>query len=335
MNIMAKLFVESQHHRRINKMRKDRILLTGSSGLIGTSLVRNLSQNRISTITLHRRLSQPSHDALLADSPDATKLWDPYAAVPLSHPEALEGISAAVHLSGANLAGKRWTSSYKQEILRSRVTTTHALATVLAGMQQKPEVMVCSSAIGIYGGRGDEVLTENSLPGSGFLPELCLAWEKAAQPAIDAGIRVVYLRFGVVLSTQGGALAQMLPVFRAGLGGQLAGGRQWISWIALPDVTRVIEFALNEASLSGAVNVVAPNPVTNAEFTRALGRVLRRPAVLRVPALALRLAFGEMADATILESVRVLPARLQAAGFEFDYPELEAGLRATLPASKE
>jgi uncharacterized protein (TIGR01777 family) len=200
-------------------------------------------------------------------------------------------------------------------------------------MEPKPAVLVCASAIGIYGSRADELLTETSSPGSGFLPEVCLAWEKATQPASDAGIRVVHLRFGVVLSPDGGALAQMLPIFRAGLGGRSSSGRQWISWVTLSDATRAIEFALEKVSLAGPVNVVAPNPVTNLEFTRSLGRVLHRPALLRVPAFALRLAFGEMAEATILQSERVSPARLNAAGFQFEYPELEAGLRAILTRS--
>jgi len=299
------------------------ILLTGSSGLIGNSLVRTLRQNRISTFRLHRNLS-----------PGDEGLWDPYAAKPVHRPEVLEGITAAVHLSGANVAG-RWTSSYKRKILESRVTPTRALATLLAGLRSKPAVLVCGSAIGIYGGRGDEVLTEVSAAGSGFLPQVCVAWENATQPATDAGIRVVHLRFGVVLSPAGGALAQMLPVFRAGLGGRLGSGRQWISWIALPDVTRAILFALETPSLSGPVNVVAPNPVTNFEFTRTLGRVLHRPTFMPVPSFALRLAFGEMAQATILESERVMPDRLTAAGFHFEYPHLEAGLRAVLPLSKE
>jgi uncharacterized protein (TIGR01777 family) len=260
--------------------------------------------------------------------------WDPYAANPVHRPEALEGITAAVHLSGANVAA-RWTPSYKRKILESRVTPTRALATLLAALRSRPAVLLCASAIGIYGGRGDEVLTEASAPGSGFLPEVCVAWENAAQPAIDAGIRVVHLRLGVVLSPAGGALARILPVFRAGLGGQLGSGRQWLSWIALPDATRAILFALETPSLSGPVNVVAPNPVTNLEFTRALGKVLHRPALLPVPAFALSLAFGEMAKATILESERVMPERLIAAGFHFEYPDLEAGLRAVLPSSRE
>jgi uncharacterized protein (TIGR01777 family) len=262
-------------------------------------------------------------------------MWDPYAAVPIKNLQALEGITAAVHLSGANLAGQRWSSAFKQEISASRLTPTRTLSALLAGLRSKPAVLVCASAIGIYGSRGDERLTEDSSPGTGFLPELCLAWEEAARPAAEAGIRVVHARFGVVLSSQGGALAQMLPIFRMGLGGRLGSGTQWISWIALPDVIRAIEFALQTANLSGPLNVVAPNPVTNLEFTRVLGHVLHRPAVLPAPAFALRMAFGEMADATILASERVMPARLTAAGFIFEHPELEAGLRAVLPPAKE
>jgi hypothetical protein len=290
-------------------------------------------RKRISMVSLLRR-SLPEAGARDAGSDRVSnELWDPYSATPVSRPRSLDGATAAVHLSGANLAGRRWTSSYKREILASRVRPTHALATVLAGLRPKPAVLVCASAIGIYGSRGGELLTEGSLPGSGFLPKVCLAWEKATQPAADAGIRVVHLRFGVVLSPHGGALAQLLPVFRAGLGGRLGSGRQWMSWVVLPDVIRVIEFALQTVSLSGPVNVVAPNPVTNLEFTRSLGRVLHRPALLHVPAFALRSAFGEMAEATILESERVMPACLQAAGFDFEYPELEAALHAVLQRS--
>jgi uncharacterized protein len=277
-------------------------------------------------VTLHRGPTQGT---------STDEVWDPYAARPMNHPQAIEGTTAAVHLSGVNVAGRRWTSAYRREILESRVTPTHALATLLTELKAKPAVLVCASAIGIYGNRGDEVLTETSLPGSGFLPEVCVAWERATQPASDAGIRVVHVRFGVVLSPEGGALAQMLPLFRALLGGRLGSGRQWLSWVALPDAIRAIEFALQTASLSGPVNVVAPNPITNVEFTRALGRSLNRPTLLPAPGFALRLAFGEMAPATILASERVLPDRLSAAGFHFEYPEIEAALRAVLPASKE
>lgn len=261
-------------------------------------------------------------------------IWDPYASSPMRYPAELAGTTAAVHLSGANVSGRRWSSSYKRTILESRVKPTHALAVLLAGLQPKPAVLVCASAVGIYGSRAEELLTEDSLPGSGFLPEVCLAWEKASQPARDAGIRVVHLRFGVVLSPQGGALAKMLPIFRAGLGGQLGNGRQWMSWVTLPDAIRAIEFALDTPSLAGAANVVTPNPVTNAEFTRALGGALHRPTILRVPAFALRVAFGEMAEATILESERVMPARLTGEGFQFQYPEIQTGLQAVLADRK-
>jgi len=275
------------------------LLLTGSSGLIGTSLVRSLRQDRISTITLHRGSAEGSGPA----GDVSQQQWDPYAATPVSDPQRFAGVTAAIHLSGANVSGQRWTSSYKREILESRLKPTHALAVLLSNLQPKPAVLVCASAIGIYGSRGDEALTEASSPGSGFLPEVCLAWEKAAQPAAEAGIRVVHLRFGVVLSPDGGALAKMLPVFRYGL---------------------------KTTNLSGAVNVVAPNPVTNAEFTRSLGRAIHRPTLLPVPAVALRLAFGEMAEATVLASERVMPARLEEAGFQFEYPDLAAGLQAIL-----
>jgi uncharacterized protein (TIGR01777 family) len=307
-------------------MTANQVLLTGASGFIGTSVVRMLEQKQISMISL-RRQSMGGSDMSRAGS---QMMWDPYGPVSLSNPRALDGTIAAVHLSGANVAAQRWTNSYRREILESRVKPTQALAVLLAGLRPRPEVLVCASAIGIYGGHGDEVLTESSPPGSGFLPEVCLAWEKATQPATDAGIRVVHLRFGVVLSPVGGALKTMLPVFRAGLGGQLGSGRQWMSWVALQDAIRVIEFALKTASLSGPVNVVTPNPVTNLDFTRALGRALHRPTLIRVPAFALRMAFGEMAEATILESERVVPDRLSGAGFSFEYPNIEACLREIL-----
>jgi uncharacterized protein len=298
------------------------ILLTGSSGLVGASLVRSLREKQISTLILRRQTDKIKKDEAV---------WDPYAAEPVKSPEILEGITAAVHLSGANIAAQRWTASYKRELRDSRITPTRSLATLLAGLRSKPSVLICASAVGIYGDRGDELLTETSTPGTGFLAELCVAWEKAAQPAIDAGIRVVHLRFGVALSTEGGALARMLPIFRAGVGGRLGSGKQWMSWIALPDVIRVIEFALEKASLSGPVNLVAPNPVTNAEFTRVLGRVLHRPTVIPAPAAALRIALGEMADEGILASERAVPASLNAVGYVFQYPELESCLRAVLP----
>jgi uncharacterized protein len=253
----------------------------------------------------------------------------------MTHPETLEGISAAIHLSGVNISARRWTSAYKREILESRVTPTRALAALLAGLESKPEVLACASAIGIYGDRGDELLTEASTPGSGFLAGVCAEWEEAAQAAKDAGIRVVHIRFGVVLSPEGGALKRMLPLFRSGLGGRLGSGRQWMSWITLADTIRVIEFAVETTNISGGVNLVAPNPVTNEEFTRALGKVLSRPTMLPAPAFALKLMVGEMAPATILASERVQPAKLRAAGFEFAHPEIEGALRAVLSPARE
>ena len=308
-------------------MSASQILLTGSSGFIGTSLVRSLVGQRISIISLLRR---PLSDGggLNASS---QQLWNPYAATPVSDPRAFDGTTAAVHLSGANLAGRRWTSAYKREILDSRVKPTHALATLLAGLRPKPAVLVCAAAIGIYGSCGDESLMEASLPGNGFLPQVCLAWEKATQPASDAGIRVVHLRFGVcALRPMEAPWRRCCPSSAPGWVAWLGSSRQWMSWAALPDAVRAIEFALQTASLSWPLNVVAPNPVTNLEFTRSLGRALHRPTLMSVPAFALRLALGEMAEATILESQRVIPAQLSGSGFDFEYAELEAGLRALL-----
>ena len=290
------------------------ILLTGASGLIGTSLIRNLHAKRISTIPLQR-----------APGPGAV-VWNPYAAQPLNDPSRLNGVTAAVHLAGANVSGKRWSKAYKQEILDSRVKPTKALAGLLAGLPKPPSVLVCASAVGIYGDRGDEELDEASSPGTGFLAEVCLAWEAAAQAARDAGIRVVHLRFGVVLAGQGGALKKMLPIFRLGMGGPLGSGRQWMSWVALADVIAAIEFALETPQLAGPVNVVAPQPVTNLEFTHALGKAVHRPAIVPAPAFALKLAFGEMADEALLASQRVVRSRLTEHGFSFAFPRLDSAL---------
>ncbi len=297
-------------------MNKPLVLLTGSSGFIGTSVIRALEGERIPTISLSRQKNGPH--------------WDPYAPTPMADPQQLAGVTAAIHLSGANLSGQRWTPAFKREIVESRIKPTHALSVLLAGLRPKPSVMVCASAIGIYGGRGDELLTESSQPGTGFLPETCVAWEEATRPAEDAGIRVVHARFGVVLSPAGGALKEMLPLFRLGLGGRLGNGRQWLSWVTLEDACRALLFALEQESLAGPMNVVSPQPVTNREFTRQLGHVLHRPTLLPAPAAALKLVFGEMAGATILESERVLPTRLQAAGFSFNSPDLATGLKSIL-----
>jgi hypothetical protein len=240
--------------------------------------------------------------------------------------DALEGLAAAVHLSGASLAAHRWTPAYKRSLWVSRVESTRALAVALAGLRRPPNVLIVASATGIYGNRGDELLDERSHPGSGFLSDLCVEWEAAAQPAVDAGIRVVHTRFGVVLGQGSGALANMLPLFRLGLGGRLGSGRQWMSWVSLPDAVAAILFAMDTSELAGAVNVTSPNPVTNAQFTQTLARTVHRPALLPAPAFALRLALGEMADEALLASARVYPSRLISSGFQFAHPTIAVAL---------
>ena len=296
------------------------ILVSGGSGLIGISLLRSFSADRIQAIRLVRE--KP-------DRPDAIQ-WNPNAAEPVDDLSRLENAGAAIHLSGANLSSHRWTVSYKREIVESRVQTTRALVNLLKKLKNPPQSLLCASAVGIYGDRGDEVLTEKSAPGQGFLADTCRAWETEADRAKETGIRVVHLRFGVVLSSDGGALKQMLPVFRAGLGGRLGSGRQWMSWISLSDLVRAISHVLRTDALEGPVILVAPIPVMNKEFTRALGHALRRPAVLPVPSFALRAAFGEMADAALLASTRAIPERLAASGFHFELPEINAALRSIL-----
>lgn len=241
----------------------------------------------------------------------------------------LEGIDAAVHLAGANLAS-RWTPEQKDAIRKSRLLGTGLLARTLAGLATRPRVLVSASAVGYYGNRGDEVLTESSGPGSGFLADVCREWEAAAQPARETGIRVVHPRFAIVLAAAGGVLAKITPIFRLGAGGPLGQGRQYLPWVAIDDAVGAILLALDREQLDGPVNVVAPRAVTNREFTSALGHALSRPAVLSVPAAALRAMFGEMADEALLASQRVKPARLEAAGYAFRFPDLEPALRHVL-----
>lgn len=296
------------------------ILLSGASGLVGTALLRALAQDGISTLRLVR--GRP-------DNADAVP-WNPYGTNDLSGSSRLEGHAAVIHLSGANLAGRRWTGNYEREIVESRVRTTHTLVDLLRSLRNPPRTFLCASATGIYGNRGDEILTESASPGHGFLADTCCAWEAEAARAADLGIRVVHLRFGVVLSREGGGLQRMLPVFRSGFAGCLGSGRQWMSWMTIDDVVRAVRHILQTGSLHGPVNLVTPTPVTNADFTRALAHALRRPAVLPVPRFALRLAFGDMAEEALLSSVRALPERLAASGFQFNHPEINAALRAIL-----
>jgi hypothetical protein len=290
------------------------IAVTGSNGLIGSALVASLGAggHRVS-----RLVRGPLAGAGAIE-------WDPAAGV--RDAALLEGLDGVVHLAGENIGAGRWTVRRKAEIRRSRVEGTQRLCEALARLARPPKALVCASAIGIYGDRGDEPLTEESSPGGDFLAEVCRAWEAATGPAAGAGIRVVCLRFGVVLSPAGGALKKMLLPFRLGAGGRIGSGRQYMSWIALDDAAGAIHHALRDESLAGPVNAVAPFPATNAEFTRILARVLRRPAVAPLPAFAARLALGEMADALLLASQRVLPARLRASGYAFRFPDLEGAL---------
>jgi len=294
-----------------------RILVSGASGLIGSALAPFLRSERHEIVPLARSSS--------AGQPAVA--WDPGAG--RIDADALEGFDAVVHLAGENIVG-RWTAKKKAAIRNSRVRGTRMLAQALASRVRKPAVLLCASAIGYYGHRGDEVVREGSGPGSDFLADVCRDWEAAADPARQAGIRTVHLRFGMVLSASGGALAKMVPAFRLGLGGVLGSGRQYMSWVDLDDVLGAIRQGLTTVSVAGPVNVVAPHPVTNAEFTKTLGRALKRPTPFPVPAFAARMLFGELADALLFSSTRVEPAKLLQAGYRFRYPELEASLRHLL-----
>jgi hypothetical protein len=296
------------------------ILMSGGSGMLGAAVRHALRGRGAGVLQLVRR-----------DPVEAGQLkWNPGASPPVEDPERLEGFSAAIHLSGASVAAHRWTPAWKREMWLSRVESTQALAATLAALRQPPKTLLVASATGIYGNRGEEFLDESSAPGKGFLADLCREWEAAARPAVEVGIRVVHLRFGVVLGRGAGALAKMLPLFRLGLGGRLGSGRQWMSWISLADAGSAILFAMNTPSLAGPVNLTAPQPLINAEFTRALGRAVHRPAVLPAPAFALRLALGALANETLLASARVLPAKLGDAGFQFMHPTVDHALAAAL-----
>ena len=294
-----------------------KILVAGSSGLIGTALCSRLEREGHEVVRLVRR--QPAHGELR---------WDPEAGA--LEQEGLEGIEAAVHLGGRNIVAGRWTATFKAQLRQSRVQTTQLLATRLAGLAAPPRVLVCASAVGIYGNRRDEELDEASDTGEGFLAELGRAWDGASAVAAEAGIRVVQARLGIVLSRRGGALAKMLLPFRLGVGGKIGDGRQYVSWISLEDAVAALIYAVENDALRGPVNLTAPQPVTNAELTRTLGRVLRRPTLLPLPAFAAKLLLGELAEEGLLASQRVRPTRLLEAGFEFAYPELEGALRHAL-----
>lgn len=307
--------------RQLDRPEGDRTMIvavTGATGLVGSTLVPFLTQSGHEVRRLVRRAAR---------APDEVR-WDPAAGT--LDAAALEGVDAVVHLAGENIASGRWTAAKMQRIRESRVGGTRLLAEGLAKLERKPRVVVCASAIGFYGDRGAEELTEASAPGTGFLADVCRDWEAAADPLRAAGVRVVHLRIGVVLSARGGALKAMLVPFKLGVAGNMGSGRQYWSWIVPDDIAAGVAHALADAGLEGPVNMVSPNAVTNAEFTKTLGRVLRRPTVLPMPAPAARLVLGKMADDLILASARVVPAKLRESGFEFDYPELEGALRHVL-----
>jgi len=294
-----------------------KIVVSGASGLIGTQLVAKLSSSGHEVVRLVRR------------SPRSGEIqWNPKSGT--LDAAALEGADAVIHLSGAGIGDKRWTDGYRKEILDSRTATTALLAKTMASLSRKPSVFLSGSAIGIYGARNDEQLTEVSTHGTGFLAEVCEQWEAAAQPAVDAGIRTVYLRTGIVLSPKGGALKKLLPLFKLGVGGKFGNGKQWQSWISIDDEIGAIEHLLT-ANVSGAVNLTAPNPVTNAEFTKVLASVLKRPAIVPVPTFAPKILLGgELADGLLFTGQRVIPAALNASGYNFKHTTLESAFRSLL-----
>ena len=293
------------------------VLISGATGLIGTELTAALEAGGHRTTRLTR----------LPKGPGDVR-WDPMAGE--IDASRLGGHDAVVHLAGESIAEGRWNAAKKRRIMESREKGTRLLSETLAGLPEKPAVMVSVSGINYYGDSGDEVLTEESPPGADFLAEVCKVWEASADPAREAGIRVVHPRMGIVLSPKGGALGRTLPIFKLGGGGRIGSGRQWWSWVALDDVVGAIVHALENDAVAGPLNVSTPNPLTNAQYTRVLGRVLNRPTVFPLPVPAARLVLGEVADALLLSSMRVEPAKLEETGYEFRYPELEGALRHLL-----
>jgi uncharacterized protein len=288
-----------------------KIVITGSTGLIGSALVPLLTQEADEIV----RLRRPTD-------------WNPEAGT--INDRLFSGADAVVHLAGESIASGRWTPARKEGILQSRVKGTGLIAETMSRIDPMPQVLISASAIGYYGDRGNELLREESGPGEGFLPNVCRQWEAAADPAVRRGIRVVYLRTGLVLSGDGGAMGQMLPPFKRGVGGKIGSGKQYWSWISIDDLCAAIAHCIRTADLRGAVNMVSPTPVTNLEFTKALGRVLGKPTVVPLPAFAARIALGEMADALLLASARVEPAKLLSSGFAFKHTTLESTLRCLL-----
>jgi uncharacterized protein (TIGR01777 family) len=308
------------------------VLITGSRGLLGSELVpfllaRGHKVVRLVTGKVATPPTTPPDD-------DGTKwrAWDPAERLPARLRRVVGDVDAVIHLAGDNVADGRWNDAKKRRIAESRTIPTRHIAEAIAALppDRRPKVFLCASAVGYYGSRGDETLTEDSPRGEGFFPDTCVAWEEATNPARDAGVRTANLRIGVVLSPKGGALGKQLLPFKLGLGAVLGSGKQWLPWITVNDVVGAIHHCLITEAVSGPVNVVGPNPVTNREFTKTLGRVLRRPAFFWLPRFALRLMFGQIADEALLASMKALPKKLQDTGFAFAHADLAAGLRAVL-----
>lgn len=298
-----------------------KVLVTGATGLVGSELVPFLTNQGHDVYRLTRGKAREAHDVV----------WDPaHNQLPKGR---IEGTEVVVHLAGENIAGKRWSPAIKAELRKSRVEGTRLLCETLGQLQTAPKTLICASAIGYYGSRGTSLLNETSAKGEGFLPDLCEEWEAACEPARQKGIRVVNLRIGIVLSPKGGALAKMLFPFKMGGGGIVGTGTQYWSWIAIDDLIGSINYCISHPKLSGVVNATAPSPVTNAEFTKTLGSVLGRPTIIPMPAMVARLALGEMADALLLASARVMPNRLSESGYQFQYTNLESALKHLLRAS--
>ena len=291
-----------------------KILITGATGLIGSALQRSRRAKGDELLLASRK--EPKDKSFIQ--------WD--AKDGFAEPDRLEGIDAVVHLAGENLSGLRWTDEKKKAIRDSRVLGTRSVVDAISHLKKKPKVFIASSAIGFYGDRGDEEMTETSGPGKTFLADVCREWETESRRAEDSGIRTVLLRIGIVLSKDGGALAAMLMPFKLGLGGVVGTGRQWMSWIALADHIAVVDYVLENENIRGAVNSVSPNPVQNKEFTATMGEVLYRPTFIPVPEFAVHLAFGEMGDSLLLDSTKVVPKRLEQAGFKFKFPDLKKAL---------
>lgn len=300
-----------------------KILVSGATGLIGKALCDSLELDGHKILRLSREAPPPRDKSFVQWQPETGRFE-------IEQMEKLEGVEAAFHLAGETVLG-RWTNAKKKSIRESRVESTHLICDALSNLPKRPQVLICASAVGYYGFRGGEVLREDSASGKGFLAGVCREWEAAADAARKAGIRTVHARFGVVLTKEGGALSRMLLPFKLGLGGPMGSGRQYLSWIAMSDTLAALKFAMMKEEISGALNVVGPRPETNRVFTQTLGRVLNRPAVVPLPAFAVRLAMGkEAADETLLTSQRAVPEKLQQHGFEFQQPELEGAFRSEL-----